>query len=554
MRFLLTLLFSACTLSFCVQAQHNELISTLQEIEQNLQPVEQKNATFSTSLSYDESAPYIITLSLEETDNKGEETTEFQLNLAYLNERQVKWESSRKEMTVNFYSKDKFIQVTQNGDRQNYEDELAIPCLDVDNARILEELFQKAIPLANKVWQEDTQLPGDFEGLRSFVINAVSDVQEGDEMYVQKLKPVDAESSRFTLSKRYISDKGEETDLMYTFNFTDIHPPGISTQVKGKSVYVALNTDNRQKFIEVTDGENTNYTDEVEIQAASYEDAQLLTVALRRFVPEARENYNETQPAFQSSMEALGYLNEAIQSYTINRVAITQADNQECLFELEREAADDKSTEALRFLVDISDLAPNTIEIDVSAKGIWVTAATKGNNDYVMPFENGEQQNYTDAFSIGAADIPNAKAIRHGLTEAINNCQGEVSPEDFAWMSKTIEEGNNPQSTIEQQLSVFEDNACKVAFTVIESGKRETTEERYEFNLHDLDENTVALNTKGTTAYVQAGTVYKERTINYYKEDGSVDYENSVAIIVPDIASGKVFMETLTSLIKKCKE
>ncbi len=511
-----------------------------------------RHGTLSTSLAFEEEAPYRVAITIDESGKKGVESTEYRFNLAFLDQRGIKWESNKKEMNVTLEADEKMIQVTKNGERDNYEDALAIPCLDIDNARLIEGLLRKALPIAKELWREDSGLPTEFSALENYLSAAVKEVREGEEVYIQDLKPLDGPAPRFAFSKRHLKNGETKLEGSYVFNFADIHPPAVDISVKGKSIFVELQAANRNKYIEVTEDGKLDFTNELQVHTASYEDAQLLATTLRQYLPKAGEYYRESFPSFQTEGEAFLFLKETVRSYRFNEANVIQSVSGGCLFDLERQVTDDKEAKTERFLMALSDLDPGSVEIDVSSKGIWVSAETKGRNKYVMPFENGEQQNYDDDLLIGAADIPNAKNIRYGLAESIRLCKGEVEAEGFGWLSALVNESE--VAGIRQQLQAIDGNTCKLALTIVEEGKRDDEEMRYEFNLYDLDEHSVSLDTRGTAAFLEMATNYKERVINLYTEDGDLEYEKELILYVPDIPSGKIALATMKRLIEGCEE
>lgn len=544
---LLLFLFSSINVIF---AQVSDLTTALNELKAKLTTVETKKSTYKTTLVFKEEQPYKVTFAIDELGKKGTSTTEFQLNLAYVNEREVKRQSSRNMMEVAIASSDKIIQVFKDGTLANYQNELAIPCSDVDNAREIEEILKKAIGLSNTSWENDIQLPEVYNGLEEFITTRIRDVTIGDELHVQKLEAIDEQVPRF----QFTQIKGDKPESKFRFNFADIHPPSVRTIVKGKVVFVEMKIDNRNKFIEEDAEGVISYENELQIDMASFEDAQLLVTGLRKFLKLADEKDKAALPKFTSNKEALDYLASVIpKAYKIDEDEVTQKVKSDCLFELERETTTSKGIKTEKYIVDLFDLSTNEVEIKVGLKGVNVAAKDKDQAKFIGVFEDGERKSYTNSFEIGAASIPAAKKIRFSLSESIKTCKGGIEAKDFKWMTNLLEQQTDSLVAAKgQTLTLIEDDPCKLSLKIIEEGNKGIKESRYEVNLFDLEEKATVLATKGTRAYVQAFSKFKERIISLYDNDGKLKYENNIEIDMPDISSGKVFLVTLKSLIKQC--
>ncbi len=533
-------------------AQSTNLTDLLDQIKADLPTVEDDKSTIEQSLSYESDAPYRITFERVETDKRGAETFTFEMNLAFLNERMVRWESTRREMYVGISANDDLIKAFEQGELDGYTDELTIFCQDVDQARSLEGLLKQAIRQAQAAWEAEGIVPTDFEGLQSYIQESLSgEVTAGDETYVQTLQPEEGSVSRYTFSRRLISDKGQEEDLLFTFDFADIHPEGINIEIKGDQIYLELPSVDKNKYIRLLEEGETDFDNSLDAYVSTYEDARTLQAALRSFISSSEERFKERLPDLATQEAAITYLEEQVQSFDFNGMTITQSVKGGCFMELSQTIAKEDEQTEYRYLVDVADLAANAIDFDISSKGIQVVPNTTDKVDFVGIYENGEQENYDSDFPIYVPTIPTAKRLRHAISRATATCKNEIELKDFDWIVQEVEKAPvDPEVTTRLQS----EESCKWVFTVTEEGRRGQDIERYEFNLSDLNDKSVELGTRGTEVSVTLGTNYQERVIAVYDEEEEVEYENEVSFPVSSIRAGKAFVGTIMQAIAGCKE
>jgi len=550
-RFLFFCLLSSITYPLLL-AQSSSLTDLLDQIKADLPTIEDDQSSIEQSLSYESDAPYRVTFERVETDKRGTETFTYEMNLAFLNERMVRWESTRKEMYVGISANDDLIKAYEQGELDGYTDELTIFCQDVDQARALEELLKQAVRQAQATWEAEGIVPTDYDGLQAYIQASLSqEVSAGDETYVQTLQPEEGSVSRYTFAQRLISDKGQEEDLLFTFDFADIHPEGINIEIKGDKIYLELPSLDKNKYIRLLEEGETDFDNSLDAYVSTYEDARTLQAALRSFISTSEERFKERLPDLDTQDAAISYLEEQVQSFDFNGMTITQSISGGCFMELTQTIAEEDEQTEYRYLVDVADLAANAIDFDISSKGIQVVPNTTDKVDFVGVFEDGEQENYDSDFPIYVPTIPTAKRLRHAISRAAATCRNEIELKDFNWMVQEVEKAPvDPELTTRLQS----EESCKWIFTVTEEGRRGQDIERFEFNLSDLNDKSIELGTRGTEVSVTLGTNYQERVIAVYDEEEEVEYQNEVAFPVSSIRAGKAFVGTIMQAIAGCKE
>lgn len=551
---LIFFLFMYMSFLVTLSAQEDTLPDLLTSFNDALQELASDKSTIRQELTYDVDKPYRVVFRRIETDKRGSETMEFHLNLAFLEKRMVQQKSSRREMTVEVSASDELIKVFEDGELDGYQDDLSILCVDINQARQLEDLLAQAIVVARKLWEEEGLVPQAYDELEAFLIDRLSEeVIIGDESYVQTLQPEEGSRSRFTFNQRFIDDKGEQESILYTFDFSDINPTGINIEVKGEEIYLEMLCFDGNDYMARQEEGETEFTDQFKVYVNGYEEAQVLLSALQAFAKMGKEQFQEKLPDLTTNEAALSYLEEQIQSFTFNEQQITQEAEVGCLFEIAITTTEDDEAEIERYLVDMSDLAPTGTQFDISSDGIRVVATVRDGDNFVMVFEDGEQEKYDDELPIAAPDIPTAKRLRHGLTRAIATCKNELLIRDFAWMSAAVKSGIKDLEKSASLTQTEGEDACAWTYQTTEEGRRGEDIERFEFNLYDLNEKSFELETKDKEVYVHVYSNYKEPVITLYDEENEIEYENQLTFELADIQTGKQFIATFMTQIEGCK-
>ena len=356
---------------------------------------------------------------------------------------------------------------------------------------------------------------------------------------------------RFVLTE---TDSRNSSTTIYNMNLADIHPPSIEVNVRGKEVTIELQTAQRADFIRVEeDGEQRNYTNSLSLHCAEVDEAQTMAYALRQLIPKAQATEESMQPATADPATATEALQELLTEFKQDDTSIRQSLDGTCEVTYTR-IEDDGEAEEQQFIFNFADLQPNKVEIDVRGTAIEVTVETAGGENFIYVSKNGEQQNYADDLSFPAPDIPSAKLIRHYLVQLIEQCPKEIAPADWEGIQAAIAEAETYAEGLFQQVELLEGDACKWGLTVQEEGSRRSSEERYEFNLYDLDARRMELAVRGKDVSINLFTLRNDEIIKNYTDGEELGYEKEVSFRVKDIATGKAVIAGLQVLIGGCEE
>lgn len=552
MRYLTIPLFLFSSLLLSAQ---ESLVDQLSAISDMVGPVQVGKNMFEQDLSFDEDAPYRLRLFVTEIDSKGrEEQSEYQINLALLDKNLVRWSDGRDRIQVNLRTgREPIIKVFEDGELDGYEKEAAILAEDVDNAREMEELLKTVIPLAKEAWENDSALPETYDELKAWVAEQITDVAIDDDRYEQSWAAADEHPNRFRFT---VTSSGRSaTTEVFQWNMADIHPPSIALNIKGKEVLVEMGTAARARYIRVEeDGEVQNYQDDLVIHCAEVDEAQLLSYALREMVPLAKEAEKGFLPALETTEAALESFGNTLVDFRQNDEEFRPSLSGDCAATFTLVEDDGKQAVESTYIFNFADLQEQSAEINVRGKNVTVQINTNGKKNYIYEAEDGEQQNYTNTLNFPAPDIPTAKLMLHSLLSIAEQCPKEVATTDWDGIQEAIKEIETVTEGLYQSVELQEGDACKWTLTSQEESGRRSKEERYEFNLYDLDHERIGMVIKGKTVSIEVNTNRNDEIIKNYTDGEELGYEKEFAFQVKDIATAKTVIVTLQEMIKECAQ
>lgn len=250
-----------------LSAQPDQLNALQRNVVEQLQTVEDKKFSYDQSWAWDEKKPYSVTFKMTKTNQKGDsESMTYRFNLADFNKNAIKWSEEKDKIVVVMTtdSKEKVIQVFKEDQMQKYINQIELVGFDLDNAKALEESLELLIEPAKKQFEQELNL-ANFDERKEWIVDNIQAFTIEDDEYSQSVmwdEEVPGLMS-YQLNKR----KKEET---WQFNLADLHVRKIDLKIKGREVWVIMNTDGRKKYIaESVDGVLTKFGSKVSIALPS---------------------------------------------------------------------------------------------------------------------------------------------------------------------------------------------------------------------------------------------------------------------------------------------
>lgn len=509
--------------------------------------------TYSQSVGYDPAAPYRLTVTqTEEDDRRGDEVTAV-VNLGLV--RRARTGTSRGDrLAVELLSPNvPSVRLTENGEPDGYDESFGILAADVDNARAMEALLAEVLPLAAEAYAAATAIPADLPGLQAYLAGAVGEAVDGDEVYEQALAFGDAPGAA-TLTVGGSANR-DETDV-YELRLGDLEPRQIEVDERGDVIEVTAATRRGAELIAHTeeDGER-EFVDEVALYVEDYETGLAVAEALRQAAPLARAADEAGLVSYGSTAEAVADLAELLAAANSLSGARTDEIAQELTGGCDAVLAVDeagRTSERRAYAFTFADLDLRAAEADADDGLIAFEVETAGGADLVAVTEDGELDGYDDGVAFrfaGPRDLDQGERAVEYLAEA---CAAEVptpSPAETAALLTNDRIGADGEI---EQAAALADDGCGVELTAIESGRGDADETVSSFNLRDLDTRSGELEVRGTTIRVVFRADRGDDLIQVLENGEDQSYEDEVTFYAPDIATAKRILQGVTAAAQGC--
>jgi hypothetical protein len=178
----------------------------------------------------------------------------------------------------------KLIMDTENDKFKGYDNAIRIYMPNVENARRAKVALDKTIEKCKAVYKEP--FGSDANGIFAWIKNNIRDVSIDETTFKQKLETVDAgKINKVKYTRIEVNAKGSGAEEIYEFNFSDISPLTVEVEVKGKWLYVSIETDFKGKIIKYyKDGKIMPYVAKIDFVLNDVDTARNMVSALQKVV------------------------------------------------------------------------------------------------------------------------------------------------------------------------------------------------------------------------------------------------------------------------------
>jgi len=259
--------------------EFEEKLPEISSIAEGLEIINKKIATIPTkknSIQQSFSKNSITTFSKKETNSKKQNDYSFYFNFIDINKNDIEINIKGTDILLALKTKlkNKFIKEIENNEPQNYVNKVEIYVSSIDDAYIIEKVFEDIIDLQEKIKKETfnfSNLKAGVEVLEKNIKRITIDKYQ----YEQNIQLIEIEGiNLLKFSSLKISEK-DSKELVQEFNLNDINPKSLEIAVSGKKVMVNLATNYQEKIIKTyANGEIKNYTNKVTIFCADIENAR----------------------------------------------------------------------------------------------------------------------------------------------------------------------------------------------------------------------------------------------------------------------------------------
>lgn len=216
----------------------------------------------------------VTDLEVKLVTSKTNEDHTYTFNFIDINNDNIDYDSQKDLLyvTLNTNQKNKFIKHVENGELQNYDNEIRFYVNTIEEAMIAKEAIENIIKDCKTMVKENINITKE-QGLQQ-LSKAIGIVKVNDDNYEQSLEIIDDEAMILKLTHISSNDKKSEEEI-YEFGLKDINPKSITMTTSGKNVQVEMSTKYFEKIIKTyKDGEIKSYGNKITIEAAGIENAR----------------------------------------------------------------------------------------------------------------------------------------------------------------------------------------------------------------------------------------------------------------------------------------
>jgi hypothetical protein len=219
-----------------------------------------------------------------EKDTKATEANVFKFNWMDFNPNGSTIDVSGEKIFIDLQmnNKDKLIVHTKNDKPDGYESAIRLYLPDVESARRMKFLVDKAIDKCKATYKDP--FPADTKSMVVWLMKNVKDITLAEVTIKQKLELAEeGNHNKMKYTRVELNAKGSGAEEVYEFNLADMNPLSIQADVKGKWLYVTMESDFKNKIIKYyKDGKIQPYTAKIDFAVNDTELSRAIINALKK--------------------------------------------------------------------------------------------------------------------------------------------------------------------------------------------------------------------------------------------------------------------------------
>ena len=555
-RFLL--LFTGICLVCSTMSNGQEFEDNLHYLKENTVPVKDKKTEYRQTFSNDPDNQLLLTISIIDS-RKGEEVV-MSVNAIDINPFLIKFEPDKElvEITAGTNSGRDLVKVIEDGEIQNYDDELVFYASGIEEARKLTDALKAVAEYAKENSESLISVSDDKQTLLNDVDKAIKEVKVNDDVYVQDFS-YDSENNNIVTFK-LSNSAGDEVE-QFTVNVTDLNQHKIDFETDGEEVVIPIITKGERDLIAYTEnGEVGNYTDELELKSSSIEEARMLETQLEALITiaEEEETVDYSNYTFEQCAEII--------KNNISEVVINQ-DAYEQEFQLSPEndlvfvytLQDVSEGEKYEYVANAADFGKIPVSFDTDGNSVFIELKTAGDRELLKVTENDEDVEYESEMEIRSPDIETARELAGAFTRfnqlAMEKMEKSIAFADVAEAENYVlsNVGDIVVETDTYEQSVEKGSSeCLMKYNLTDIS--DDTRYVYEFNLKDVDVNKIQFETDGAEALVTIQIKGENDLVQVYENGEAEDFESEFQIKTRDVEQARKLQTALKMLTEKCAE
>jgi hypothetical protein len=177
----------------------------------------------------------------------------------------------------------KFVMNTSDDKFKGYDNNVKLFMPDIEGARKAKAVVDKLVEKCKSSYKEP--FGADAASAISYVRDNIKDQVIDEATMKQTVEPVENDNNKFKYTMVEVNPKGSGAEQVYEFNLSDINPTSVAVDVKGKWLYVVMETDYKGKIIKAyKDGKIQPYTSSIQFAVNDVDVARNVVSALTKAV------------------------------------------------------------------------------------------------------------------------------------------------------------------------------------------------------------------------------------------------------------------------------
>src|ERR1035437_958957 len=207
----------------------------------------------------------------------------------------------------------------------------------------------------------------------------------------------------------------------------------------------------------------------------------------------------------------------------------------------------------------VSDIDKNTIIRKTSGKKLFINLSINNNQKFIKHFKEDKLDSYTNYLEILLSSAEAAQELSNLFKVAIplvnsGETVWNTNTDALNWLKNHISKINSGSVTVEQSFSFGERKDYLASFTLKKTDQKNvSTEEKYEFNILDINKKNLTVKISGTQLSVSVETKGNDHFIKYTKNNEQQNLANGFEIIAEDIDQARNIIAAFSTAIEKSK-
>lgn len=196
---------------------------------------------------------------------------------------------------------------------------------------------------------------------------------------------------------------------------------------------------------------------------------------------------------------------------------------------------------------NIADLDPYVVREETKKDIIYLSLTIDNRQKFIKKYENGEVKGYVESMLIVTESIDNARALKTLVKEAIPMAKEVMSkklsvktyPEMENWLEEHIVNAEGGSKTYNQTLVGLDDFPGHFRFIQTEITSKTSKERQYNFNISDINPNSLKFIISGSSLSLSFETKRKQKVIDVLEGEASKGFDNSIKIYTNNVEEAR---------------